>query len=96
MTTIVSVRAQSRKSAEELKALYLAGVDKFRGMPGLSQKYYIHNPETGEVGGVYIFHTREAADAYLGGPILASVGERYDVEGEITLEVVDVDMTLSA
>ncbi|GAA4814872.1 YdhR family protein [Tomitella cavernea] len=95
MAAVVSMRFRSNKSEDELTQLSHAGLEKFRALPGLSQKYYVKDPSTGLVGGIYIFHTRQAADDYVNGPIVGSVRERYGIEGELAVEVLDVQMTLS-
>jgi hypothetical protein len=41
--------------------------------PGLRWKIYLRNPQTREAGGVYLFDTRAAAQAFLDGAILARV-----------------------
>lgn len=96
MTTIVSMRFRSNKSEEELMKLSDEGLEKFRGLHGLSQKYYVKDSETGVLGGIYVFHTRQAAEDYVNGPIVGSVRERYGIEGELTIELLDVTQTLSA
>lgn len=95
MATIVSMRFASNKTQEELDELSNAGLEKFRSLPHLGQKYYVKNEQTGQVGGIYVFHTRQAAEDYAHGPIVASVRERYGIDGELTLEILDVLMTLS-
>ncbi|MDI9914189.1 YdhR family protein [Rhodococcus sp. IEGM 1379] len=91
---IVSMRMKIEASDEETERKSREGFEKFRALEGLTQKYYIRNHETGELGGVYLFETKEAVDAYVNGPIVASVAERFGVIGEVKLEVVEVLMTL--
>jgi putative monooxygenase ydhR len=43
------------------------------GVPGLRWKIWIVNAAEQEAGGIYCFESREAADAYLNGPIVASL-----------------------
>ena len=96
MMTIVSMRMKSNKSPEELDRLSRAGFPKFRALDSLSQKYYIHHKESNTYGGLYLFHTREAAEAYVKGPIVASVAERFGVVGEVSVEILDVMYTLDS
>lgn len=91
---ILSMRFKSNKSAEELNQLSEAGFDKFRPLEGLIQKYYINNEETGEVGGVYLWENEEALTAYLNGPIVSSLPERFELKGPLKIEIVDVKYTL--
>ncbi|WP_405560744.1 YdhR family protein [Streptomyces sp. NBC_01180] len=58
------------------------------------QKYYLRDHETGRVGGIYLFETKEAAEAYVNGPIVASVGDRFNVDGDVDIEVLKVQLTL--
>lgn len=96
MMTIVSMRMKSNKSPEELDQLSRAGFPKFRALDSLSQKYYVHNKKDDTYGGIYLFHTREAAEAYVNGPIVASVAERFGVVGNVTVEILDVTYTLDS
>ncbi len=49
------------------------GSHAIAGVAGLRWKIWIANAETQEAGGFYCFDTREAADAYLDGPIVANL-----------------------
>lgn len=43
------------------------------GVPGLRWKIWIVNAAEQEAGGLYCFESRDAADAYLNGPIVANL-----------------------
>lgn len=91
---IVNMRMQTNMPKAEVDRLCREGFPKFKALEGLQQKYYIHNPENGDLGGCYFFETREAAQKYVAGPIVATVAERFQVVGEVKIECVDVLYTL--
>lgn len=88
------MRFSTKKSAEELSQLSEAGFEKFRSLPGLIQKFYVRYEETGEVGGVYLWETGEALQAYLDGPIVKSLPERFELREDPKIEVVDIQYAL--
>ncbi len=46
----------------------------FAGLDGLISKVWLANEETNTYGGVYLWESREAMDAYKAGEIYASIG----------------------
>ncbi len=92
---VVNMRMISNKPMDELDTLSRAGFAKFKALPGLLQKHYILNHATGEVGGVYLFETQEAAETYVAGPIVASVKERFGIDGDVTIEVAEILYSLN-
>ncbi|TQF69352.1 hypothetical protein FK531_11505 [Rhodococcus spelaei] len=91
---IVRMRFETALDEAEQEKLSRAGLPKFRALEGLLQKYYVRNRDAGVVGGVYLFESKEAAQAYIDGPIVASVGERFRVVGDVEIELLEVEMTL--
>lgn len=45
----------------------------FAELPGLISKHWLGNPETGIYGGVYLWESREACEAYINGEVFAAV-----------------------
>lgn len=91
---IVRMRFDTLLGEAELENLSRAGLPKFRELDGLRQKYYVRNHDTGTVGGIYLFESKEAAEAYVNGPIVASVGDRFKVDGDVEIEMLEVQLTL--
>lgn len=91
---IVNMRMQTELPKDEVDRLCREGFPKFKALEGLKQKYYIHNHENGDLGGVYFFETRKAAEDYVAGPIVATVAERFKVVGDVKIECVEVLYTL--
>jgi hypothetical protein len=54
----------------------------FRSVPGLIRKQFIY-AEDGWAGGVYLWETRAAAEAFYAGPWLAGIRERYGMDPQI-------------
>jgi len=56
----------------------------FRDVPGLIRKQFIY-AEDGWAGGVYLWQTRAAAEAFYTGPWLDGIRERYGMDPQIKL-----------
>jgi hypothetical protein len=54
----------------------------FRKVPGLLRKQFIY-AEDGWAGGVYLWRSRAAAEAFFSGPWLDGIRERYGTDPEI-------------
>lgn len=91
---IVRMRFETALGEAEQEELSRAGLPKFRALDGLRQKYYVRNRDAGVVGGIYLFESEQAARAYVDGPIVASVGERFRVVGDVEIELLEVELTL--
>jgi heme-degrading monooxygenase HmoA len=67
---------------------------EFRALAGLQQKYYLQDPATGEIAGLYLWESQEALAAYRESELRASIAEAYQAEGEPRVEVYRVVKTL--
>jgi len=67
---------------------------EFRALAGLQQKYYLQDPATGEIAGLYLWESQEALSAYRESELRASIAEAYQAEGEPRVEVYRVVKTL--
>lgn len=63
---------------------------QFRALPGLVQKYYVHEPETGEYAGIYIWESRKALDEFRNSELARSIPSAYEVAGAPRVEVLKV------
>ena len=93
-TLIVMVRFRSTLSMQEVTRVMEERAPEFRALDGLLQKYYVHDPATGEIGGVYLWESAEAFDAYARSELRATIGASYQTEGEPQVEVLEVLMPL--
>lgn len=54
----------------------------FRSVPGLIRKQFIY-AEDGWAGGVYLWQSRAAAEAFYSGPWLEGIRERYGMDPQV-------------
>ena len=54
------VRFASRLTYDEVMERFEARSDRYREVPGLLQKYYVHYTETDEYGGVYVWDSDDS------------------------------------
>lgn len=87
---ILLVRFRTSLSEADLMDIVETRSDEFRALTGLIQKYYVHDPETGEYGGLYLWESPEALDAYKQSELRASIGAAYQAEGEPRLDILKV------
>ncbi len=89
MTAILFVRITSDLPFEELSARAEARKPQFLEVPGLIQKFYVHDPATGDVGGIYFFEDRKALIAYRDSELAKSIPAAYEAT-EVRPEVFDL------
>lgn len=87
---ILVVKFRSALSDEEVLAMAHERADQFRALPGLRQKYYVKDAETGEICGVYLWDSHEALAAYRDSELARSIPAAYQVVGAPRIEVLDV------
>jgi heme-degrading monooxygenase HmoA len=62
----------------------------YEALPGLRQKLYIKEQETGEYGGIYIWEDEDSMRQFRESDLAATIPEAYRVEGEPRVEVFEV------
>ena len=62
---------------ERIRAQFDAVAANYLGVPGLVRKYFGFSEDATEVVGIYLWETREAADAFYSPDWLAGVTERW-------------------
>ena len=82
ITAIVLYKLPSHIDLAACAAHFRAIAPGFRTVPGLIRKQFIY-AEDGWAGGVYLWKTRAAAEAFYSGPWLAGIRERYGMDPEI-------------
>lgn len=75
------VQLESDAPHEEVVATMERRAAEFRALPGLSQKYYLHEPGTKRYGAVYLFRSQADLDAYVKSDLRKSLGAAYKVKG---------------
>ncbi len=90
---LIVVRFKSSLAPDELQRRYKERFPDFQALPGLLQKYYLHDPATDEWGGFYLWDSQESLEEYLASDLRKSIPEVYQVEGmprAERIEVIDV------
>jgi hypothetical protein len=89
MAVILFVRVKSDLSEEELEKRVVQRRDRFKEIPGLHQKLYGRNPETGDVCGIYIFNDHASLDAFRETELAKTIPTAYEAT-EVRREVYDL------
>ncbi len=83
ITAIVQFKLPDETTLEDAKAIFEGSVAKYEGLPGLVRKYYLFG-EGGVAGGVYLWQSREAADAVYTPEWRDMIKERYGAAPQIS------------
>ena len=89
MGAILFVRAKSGLDEEELERRLLERKPRFYEVPGLLQKIYGRDRETGAFCGIYFFESQEALAAYRETELARTIPSAYEVV-EFRPEVYDL------
>jgi heme-degrading monooxygenase HmoA len=76
---IVFITFESELRFEEIETRFRERAQQFRDMDGLLQKFYVHDEESGRVGGIYVFDSEASRDALFESEIHAKLREGSDV-----------------
>ena len=82
ITVIVQYRLPSSIDLAACAAHFRKIAPEFREVPGLVRKQFIY-AEDGWAGGVYLWESREQAEAFYSGPWLDGIRERYGMDPQI-------------
>ena len=63
---------------------------QFKAIPGLIQKYYVKTGQTNEYGGIYVWDSQEALQAYLKSDLAKSIPEAYQIMEAPQIELMDI------
>ncbi|NVN86453.1 MAG: YdhR family protein [Rhodopseudomonas sp.] len=80
ITTIVQFHMATPISLEEATRRFESSAPKYQNLPGLIRKYYIRSEDGRSAGGVYLWESRQAAEAVYGGEWRARVAQLYGAE----------------
>jgi heme-degrading monooxygenase HmoA len=78
MTSILFVRITSGLDREEFNRRLAERRPRFREVPGLLQKVYGRDPETGDVCGIYFFESDEALAAFRETELARTIPAAYE------------------
>jgi heme-degrading monooxygenase HmoA len=88
------VRFKSRMSREEVRKMYEDRSPRYRALPGLKQKYYLHFPKTDEHGAVYVWESEKDMEEFRKSELRRTISTAYQVKGNSDSQLADVVMTL--
>ena len=76
-THAVHVRMKSKLTHDEIVQIMNERAPEFRALEGLEQKYYLHDPATGEYGGFYVWRSLDDVVQYRESVLAASIAAAY-------------------
>lgn len=84
ITVIATFQLPSPISLDQAREIFLSTAPKYRGVPGLIRKYYLRSQDGGTVGGVYLWNSREEAEALYTEEWRAFVRRKYGTDPSVT------------
>lgn len=88
------VRFKSGLSDEQVLTMYEARAPPYRALKGLTQKYYLRSPETGEHGAVYLWESEAALKEFRESELGRTISTAYQIQGASDVQVAEIVMTL--
>ncbi len=76
---VLSVKFKSTHDAEELNGLFQKNLELFKDVPGLIEKYYLAEDNTGAISGIYIFESKRAMSAFWNSELAKGIPGTYGV-----------------
>ncbi len=89
MPVILFVRVKTGLDIEELERRLLERRPRFLEVPGLVQKIYGRDRETGDVCGIYFFESEAALEAYRESELAKTIASAYEAT-EVRREAYDL------
>jgi len=84
ITVIAEFKLPEPLTNHAARQIFLATAPKYQGMPGLIRKYYFLTPNGTKAGGVYLWQSREDADALYTDEWKAFVRSKYGSDPTLT------------
>jgi hypothetical protein len=91
---VLFILYKSALPTEKVLDLFEERSNKYREVTGLLQKLYVHDEETGQVGGIYIFDSKKSLEAFRDSDLAGSISDAYRFTESPTKRVFRVAMTL--
>ena len=93
-THAVHVRMKSKLTHDEIVQIMNERAPEFRALEGLEQKYYLHDPATGEYGGFYVWRSLDDVVQYRESDLAASIAAAYQGVAAPQVSVYEIVMPL--
>lgn len=83
ITAIATFRLPKRLTVDEARAIFQGTAPRYQSLPGLIRKYYVLAEDGMTAGGVYLWESRQAADALYTDEWRAFVTGKYGTPPEV-------------
>lgn len=84
------IRLKSSLDIDKLMEKAKEREPQFKAIPGLLQKYYVKLSEPGEYGGVYVWDSKEWAQAFRDSEPAKGIPKAYEILEAPNIEVMDI------
>ena len=84
ITTITTFKLSTPFTREQAQRVFLSTAPKYQGAAGLFRKCYLLSDDGATAGGVYLWNSRQEAEAMFTQPWRTFVREKYGTEPTIT------------
>ena len=84
ITSLVQIRMPDPMRLDKARALFMSTAPGYRDVPGLIRKYYLLSEDGNTAGGVYLWDSRESAEAMYNPEWYAFIREKYGVDPQVT------------
>ena len=88
------VKFKSDLSDDEFRRIMEERAPQYRALPGLIQKYYIRESETGDYAGIYFWDTEESMREFLQSELARTIPTAYKAEGQTRVEIFETILVL--
>ncbi len=88
------VRFKSNLSDEDVQEVFEGRADRYREVPGLVEKIYLHFRDTGEFGAVYVWESEDDLRRFRETDLARTIPDVYRVEGAPSSEIADVRLVI--
>ena len=93
---LLSVKFNTSLKLEDLNEFCRADINDFRSVRGLIQKYFVVDPATKTVNGIYLFENKTARASYWASKLARSIPRRFGlIPGTLRVENFDVMIVLN-
>jgi len=90
---VAFITYESALDVAEVESLFRERAGKYREMEGLLQKFYLHDEESGRVGGIYVFESAASLDGLFESDVHASLRDAYEAR-DVEIETYHVTFPL--
>ena len=84
------VKLKSGLTPEQIEVVAREREPLFQALPGLVQKYYVSRGGEGEIGGVYVWDSRESMEAFRASELAKTIAASYEVLEPPVIETAEV------